>query len=644
MPADIQLEKYFPASEITVLGVCFVMLILLLATFKVRMKSFRIFSAMLGMLIIATFSDLMLHYLMEKNPETPKALLYGLRSLYHILLFCMLHHFIVYSCEVTSLSRKRRRSYIWAATALLIVFSAADTVGIYSGRSMYIVDGKIAFEGSLIFTVGYIAFVVLLAVVLLKVRHRLYRRVMNGFFGVMAVSLLMLATARLRIQSTYTASTFLFPMIAVMYLMHSNSYDVHIGANDLRGMNNLIHYSDEHNKNYLFLSLYMRELDENGKTLSEEMRSLIRHVAESFYRSSVLFQVSNGHMLLMVPKDRNPDYEERTRRILEQFRVEYEKFRYDYKMVIGQSTRELSRKNEYISFIRSIHARIPENTIYRVQPDDLNKYRSYEAILKELADIAAKRDPEDPRILVYCQPVFNLKTGKYDTAEALMRLKHPELGIVYPDQFIPLAEENGYIHALTEIILSKTCRVLHNLITEGYQITRISVNVSALELRDGDFCGDISRIIRDNEIENSRIAIELTESRNDNDFMLMKERIEELKGKGIIFYLDDFGTGYSNMERILELPFDIIKFDRSMVIAGGQSKRSEQVLGSLAELFSKLDYSVLYEGVEDEKDEAMCRGLNASYLQGYKYSKPIPISELRGFLVKERKAPGERRE
>ena len=217
----------------------------------------------------------------------------------------------------------------------------------------------------------------------------------------------------------------------------------------------------------------------------------------------------------------------------------------------------------------------------------------------------------------------------------LMRLLLKDTGLVYPDLFIPMAEENGYIHALTQIILNKTCRALNNLIAEGYGITRISVNVSAMELREQNFCSDIGSIIDGSGLDASRIAIELTESRNESDFLLMKERIEELKKKGIIFYLDDFGTGYSNMERILELPFDIIKFDRSMVIAGGQNKRSEQVLGSLADLFSKLNYSVLYEGVENEKDEEMCRGLSASYLQGYKYSKPVPISELKRFLDKE---------
>jgi EAL domain-containing protein (putative c-di-GMP-specific phosphodiesterase class I) len=277
---------------------------------------------------------------------------------------------------------------------------------------------------------------------------------------------------------------------------------------------------------------------------------------------------------------------------------------------------------------------MPENAVYQVQQGDLEKYRQYDVILKQLADIAGRKNLNDPRVLVYCQPVYNIRTGRYDTAEALMRLRLEGIGLVYPDQFIPMAEENRYIHALTEIILSKTCRVLHNLIAEGFDIRRISVNVSALELRDPGFCDDINRIIDSSGVDSSRIAIELTESRSESDFLLMKERIEELKKRGITFYLDDFGTGYSNMERILELPFDIIKFDRSMLIAGSQSKKTEQVLGSLADLFSRLNYSVLYEGVEDEKDEKLCISLSASYLQGYKYSKPIPIGELRGFLVK----------
>lgn len=630
----MQPENYNAASELTVLGVCFVMVLLLLVSFKVRTKSFRIFFSTLWMLIGATSADLTLHFLFERNPETPMVLLYALRAVYHILLFCMLHHFVSYACEITSLSPKERRPYTLTAAVLLVISASADIVGIFTGNALLLVDGAIAFEGSTIFIAGYVLFLLLILYLLLRVRHRLYSRVMNGFFSVMALSLAVLAVARIRGQSTFTVSTFLYPLVAIMYLMHSNPYDAELGANDMRGLNKLVHYSDEQGVNYAFLSLYMRELDKNGKAMSDELRTLIRHVAESYYRKSVLFQISSGHMLLMVPKDKNSDFEQRTERMLETFNKEYERFRYDYKVVIGETSRELSRKNEYVSFLRSVYARIPENTVYRVKADDLNKYRQYDALLKEVADIAEKKNLDDPRVLVYAQPVYNIQTGNYDTAEALMRLSLEGHGIIYPDQFIPLAEENGYIHALTLIILNKTCQVLRNLIAEGYDVSRVSVNVSALELRDGNFCGDIYRIIENSGLEGRRIAIELTESRNESDFLLMKERIEELKKRGLTFYLDDFGTGYSNMERILELPFDIIKFDRSMVVAGGQNVRSKQVLGSLADLFSKLKYSVLYEGVENEKDEEMCLNLKASYLQGYKYSKPVPIGELRHFLAR----------
>ena len=116
--------------------------------------------------------------------------------------------------------------------------------------------------------------------------------------------------------------------------------------------------------------------------------------------------------------------------------------------------------------------------------------------------------------------------------------------------------------------------------------------------------------------------------------MLMKEKIEELRGRGIKFYLDDFGTGYSNMERIMELPFDIIKFDRSLVVASGADRRSEKIVENLAHLVRDMEYSVLYEGVEDDGDEERCREMSASYLQGYKYSRPVPIERLREYLPK----------
>ena len=330
----------------------------------------------------------------------------------------------------------------------------------------------------------------------------------------------------------------------------------------------------------------------------------------------------------------NPDYENKINRILNYLSSEYDKYGFDYKVVMGECFDEISKNNEFVSFIKSIHRNMRTNEIHMVEYEDVEQFERYEKILSEIADIYRGKNLRDPRVLAYCQPVYNIKTKKYDTAEALMRLKIPGIGLVFPDQFIPLAEENGYIHVLTEIILQKTCDEIRYLLKEGYEVNRISVNVAVSEMKEESFTQDIHKIICESGIPEDKVAIEITESQTESDFIIMKNKIEELKEKGIKFYLDDFGTGYSNMERIMELPFDIIKFDRSLVLASGSDLRSEKMVGSMASMFSGLDYSVLYEGVENEEDEKKCIDMSASYLQGYKYSKPIPIMELKRFFSK----------
>ena len=634
MAAVLATERYTPVGDMVVLAVSFLMLILLFFSFTVRTKAFKVFLSMVAALIASAYANILFHYLCTGHPGFPTGLLYGLRCLYHALLFFMMYQYVAYICLVTGLEKEEKRPFHAIAGVLLIAVIAADIFKTFSGNGIQIRDGTVSSRGHSVFMIGYALYVVVICVLMFRVRHHLYRRMMFGFYGTMILAVALLAGSKIAGQESFTLATYMLPVIAIMYLLHSSPYDAQLGANDIQGLNSLIRYSDEKNKAFIYLSLYMHELDESGKTIPAEIQATVRRFAAKFFRAATLFRVGNAQLILMVRRNRNPDYEARIEAILRAFHQEYSKFRLDYKIVIGQTIAELSRQNEYIPFIQSIHTRIPENTIYRVQPDDVAKFRKYEQILQTLADIAAKKDPEDPRVLVYCQPVLNTRTGKYDTAEALARLQLEGNEIISPDRFISLAEDNGYIHALTQIILHKTCRAVRSLTAEGYRISRISINVSALELRDEGFCADVERIIDRSGIESSRIAIELTESRNEQDFLLMKEKISELKGKGITFYLDDFGTGYSNMERILELPFDIIKFDRSMVIAGSHDKRSEQVIGSLADLFSKLDYAVLFEGVETDRDEEMCRELYAAYLQGYRYSKPVPVGQLKDFLEK----------
>ena len=212
----------------------------------------------------------------------------------------------------------------------------------------------------------------------------------------------------------------------MFYVIHSTPYDAMLGAIDSSALGNLVRYAYERKKDFVFMSLYLHQFNEEGKAFPEDMQATIRRFSSDFFRSAVLFQVDNGHEMLLIPLSRNPDYEDRIRSILQAFEPEYKKFQFDYKIVIGESVEDISRKNEYVSLVRHVHRRMAENSVYRVTAKDVERFNRYEVLVKELENIHAGHDLDDPRILVLFQPVLNIKTRKYDSAEALMRLRMPD--------------------------------------------------------------------------------------------------------------------------------------------------------------------------------------------------------------------------
>ena len=128
-------------------------------------------------------------------------------------------------------------------------------------------------------------------------------------------------------------------------------------------------------------------------------------------------QVSNAHIILMAKKKTNPDYENKINRILNYLLGEYDKYGFDYKVVMGECFDEISKNNEFVSFIKSIHRDMEANEIHMVEYEDVEQFERYETIINEIADIYRGKNLRDPRVLAYCQPVYNIKTGKYDTVK-----------------------------------------------------------------------------------------------------------------------------------------------------------------------------------------------------------------------------------
>ena len=630
MEKYIHFTQYSPAADIVVMAVCIVMIILVYFSYFSRTRSSKLFVVIVGLLLAAACLDVSF-YTLAVIPERQIAANW-LRCAFHTVLLLILVYYIAYICEVTHYEKERL--FLLAANLVFAVIVLIEFAITARGLTFVVDRSGISFVRRGVFIYGYLGYMILCVILLSRVRKLLFHRIVLGFSGTIAVSFLILVIQGLSNQASFTVASLMLPTISMLYVLHSNPYDALLGTNDVKAMQDYVQDCSERNQEFILMSLYLKEFEEKGKEMPKELQDSIRQFTYDCARKSRLFKIGKGHMILMFLKKQYPDYEQKIGEILKAFTPVYEKYLFAYKIVVGESIEEISRKNEYVNYIRSIHKTMSECAIHRFGAEDVVAFNQIEYIAGELTDIFHRRELDDPRVLVYCQPVLNVRTERYDTAEALMRLELPKTGIVYPDQFIGLAEDQGYIHILTQIILHKTCEAIRSFLTAGYELRRISVNVAVSELKNENFCEDITGIIQRSGIPAEKIAIELTESQNEGDFILMKQRIGELKEKGIQFYLDDFGTGYSNMERILELPFDIIKFDRSLVLASDAEERSRKMVSNLAHMFSDMDYDVLYEGVEKETDEVMCRSMSATYLQGYRYSRPVPVSELERYLGK----------
>ena len=632
MNVESYLSSYSPVGDILVMAILMVISVLIHVAYIKQSREFTIFKYIMISLTAAAICNILFHQFIGHVSAISLPMVYLLRVLYHFLLYANLGLYVVYMRNPFQLIQKGEQIYEFIAAIAAVSIVLVEIGQTITKTGFYIDKNGNVNTGHEAFAVGYSFMVLLLLYLLIRYRNRTYRPVVTAFIGVIAVAALVMFIQANHRQQSFTTATFLFPVIAVLYLLHANPYDLEWGSLHVDSFEERIGTAAKKKKGILVFSLFMHEFEKNNRKYPKEIREKLRQVTMDFFRGGTLFQISPGRMILIVEKEINPDHETKTVKMMQLFHEHHNIYRNDYKIVFMESSNSIKEPGDYLRLIEYVEKRMPDKEIKMVQQEDIEKYYEHKYIVEQLADINEKNDPNDPRVLVYCQPVYNIATESYDTAEALMRIKLDDLGMVFPDRFIPIAESHNYINVLTMIILSKTCKQIKKLISTGYYISRISVNFSVIDIRDRDFCRKVRNIVSGCEIPYDKLAIEITESQNEKDFIEVKEKIYELKKSGITFYLDDFGTGYSNFERILEIPFDIIKFDRSLVTASRNDRKSETVVSHLAHMFNELDYDVLYEGVEDEEDENRCVTMFAGYLQGYKYSKPIPIEQLTDFL------------
>ena len=233
--------------------------------------------------------------------------------------------------------------------------------------------------------------------------------------------------------------------------------------------------------------------------------------------------------------------------------------------------------------------------------------------------------------VVYIQPKVSMKNGRVTGGEALIRWAHPSRGLVPPMQFIPFAEETGFVRQMTAWMLEEAAKICQAWHAQGQALT-LAVNLSTRDLMDHAVAERIEALIANAGLRPSMLKLEITESSIMDDPVQGRQVLDRLHGLGLQLSIDDFGTGYSSLAYLKDLPVDELKIDRSFVIQMHRDNQSASIVRSVIDLAHNLNLEVVAEGIEDERCWSSLREWGCDVGQGYWMAKPMPVADFMGWM------------
>lgn len=290
----------------------------------------------------------------------------------------------------------------------------------------------------------------------------------------------------------------------------------------------------------------------------------------------------------------------------------------------GMSTEELiSRANKARAYSKQ---KGPHGYAFYIDELDIDSKRVL------LLDAEIRKAIENREFTLYYQPKVCVNTNEIIGVEALVRWQNDKLGFVSPAEFIPYAEETGLIIPLSEIIFDEACKDLKILQREGYTKIPIAVNISSIHFQQQNFLESMKEILEKNKVSAQNFQIEVTERTVMNNSTETVNKLVLLKQLGFRIAIDDFGTGYSSLSYLIRFPLDVLKIDHSFIQHICSLDDKQAIVDAIIQMAHRLKMQVVAEGVESKQQVELLKKMNCDFIQGFYYSKPIPLNELFEFL------------
>lgn len=566
--------------------------------------------------------------------------------LYYVSYLGILTHLFSY-IHLLSVKQRENRDFL---NILIIIMAAAYmfTVG-----GVYITDAYIKIDGGRyvftgLFNCNIIFGIVNLFLMTLSVisnRDAIPKIVMKYLYMFMPVELILMFLQLSHPKQVFLSVTYVLPFILCYIIFHSILFDEVTGCQNKLAFES--HFSTLKCKKkecaVIYIKLPRLEIVENIELMDvvKSKMSTEIHALETKNKRAFLYQINDFTYAIIF--ERVSDFETKdtikyVKKRLDETMMNWEySNRPEYKMVVIDHANTIDTINDLASYSGFLfgHEKLKKSNCYEATPEDYADCMEIRRIERVIIDIRNKDNLEDPRVIVYVQPIFDVLNGGYRNAESLMRLD-VDGDILLPDIFIPLAEKVGCVHTLTRIILNKVCKRIYE-IQDYYDFDAVSVNVSLSEFMDYNLHDELIEIIKRNGVPCEKIRLEMTETMTSDEYDAIAHNMEEFNNAGVHFYLDDFGTGYSNLERIVSLPFKTIKFDKTLLYKSEDDPILMQLIQNMVDMFKNHGLVVLVEGVESEKQEMLSIKLGFEYIQGYRFAKPVPVETVQDFFEKKAK-------
>lgn len=389
-------------------------------------------------------------------------------------------------------------------------------------------------------------------------------------------------------------------------------------------------------KQNVSLLLVSYDSNRNGSMDYEEEKVVVRQIIEfvesiESLEGAIAFRSSSNEVLFLA------ESEDEAYKILKRVKDRFdEPWGNDYFRMLSvewylvESTMNIERANDVLpifQYARQNKGVLAEDGGVCIKPDNIAQMyeeRDIENVIVEAL--------KDNRIEVFYQPIYSVKDKKFNCAEALVRIRDKDGQIIPPAQFIGVAEKRGLIIRIGEAVFNQVCQFLVKEQPSQYGLEYIEVNLSVLQCGYEHLADDFIAIMKRHKVDPSSIVLEITESASISEKEILLSNMHKLRQVGVRFALDDFGTGQSNLNYIVEMPVDVVKFDSTMINAYFENNTAKHVMDAAMQMIQGMDLEIVSEGIEEKKQYKTMKELGIDYIQGYYFSKPVESDEFVNFI------------